>query len=100
MHHPRRSPLRPSLRPWHERLRQLLIDRRREAGLTQSELAKKLKRPQTYVQKIEAGDRRVAVVELIEIAGVLGANAEELISDLVQAITAEHDRSGAPTSDE
>jgi transcriptional regulator with XRE-family HTH domain len=40
------------------------------AGLTQVEVANRLKRPQSFVSKIESGERRVDVVELSELARV------------------------------
>ena len=43
-----------------ERLRSARL----EAGLTQVQVAKKLKRPQSYVSNIESGQQRVDVVEL------------------------------------
>jgi transcriptional regulator with XRE-family HTH domain len=43
---------------------------RAEAGLTQVEVAKKLKRPQSFVSKIESGERRVDVVELSDLAKI------------------------------
>ena len=43
-----------------ERLRKA----REEAGLTQVQVAKKLKRPQSHVSNVESGQQRVDVVEL------------------------------------
>ena len=37
---------------------------RMASGLTQTEVALKLKKPQSYVSKIERGERRIDVVEL------------------------------------
>jgi transcriptional regulator with XRE-family HTH domain len=37
---------------------------REEAGLTQVEVAKKLKRPQSHISNVESGQQRVDVVEL------------------------------------
>ena len=34
------------------------------SGLTQTEVALKLKKPQSYVSKIERGERRIDIVEL------------------------------------
>jgi transcriptional regulator with XRE-family HTH domain len=48
------------------RLRQARV----EAGLTQVEVANRLKRPQSFVSKIESGERRVDAVELSELARV------------------------------
>ncbi len=43
-----------------ERLRKA----REEAGLTQTEVVKKLKRPQSHISNVESGQQRVDVVEL------------------------------------
>ena len=41
-----------------------LQDARLASGLTQTEVALKLKKPQSYLSKIERGERRIDVVEL------------------------------------
>jgi transcriptional regulator with XRE-family HTH domain len=43
---------------------------REEAGLTQIEVAKKLKRPQSHISNVESGQQRVDVVELQNFAKI------------------------------
>ncbi len=50
----------------------LLRTAREEAGLTQVQAAKKLRRTQTWVSKCELGERRVDFVELENLAAVYG----------------------------
>lgn len=56
----------------YERLLVQLRDARIEAGLTQAEAAKKLRKPQSFVSKCESGERRIDVVELERFAEVYG----------------------------
>lgn len=68
--------------PRHERLRQILVEARTAAGLTQTELARRLQRPQSFVSKYESGERRLDVVELVEISEALGRRPEEIVAAL------------------
>lgn len=45
---------------------------RQEAGLTQVQVARKLKRPQSYISNVESGQQRVDVVELQKFAKMYG----------------------------
>lgn len=55
---------------------------RREQGITQVELAKKLGVPQSFVSKIETGERSLKVYEQFAYAGALGISAEALVKKL------------------
>lgn len=56
----------------YDQFRQLLIQARKAAGMTQAEPAKKLSRPQSFVSKFERGERRLDVIEFLDIAWALG----------------------------
>jgi transcriptional regulator with XRE-family HTH domain len=45
---------------------ELLIKARKDAGVTQEQLAKRLNRPQSFVSKCENGERRLDVIELLQ----------------------------------
>ena len=47
--------------------------------MTQQDLADRLKRPQSFVAKYENGERRLDVVEFLQIAKLLEANPHEII---------------------
>jgi transcriptional regulator with XRE-family HTH domain len=59
-----------------------LISARRDANLTQIDLAKKLRRPQSFVSKYERGERRLDVVEFIEVAEALRIHPARVIDDI------------------
>ncbi len=49
---------------------ELLKKARIESGLTQVEVAKKLKKPQSYISKCETRERRVDLLELTKLAKI------------------------------
>ena len=64
------------------KLRSLLIEARERADLTQTELAARLRRPQSFVSDYEAGQRRIEVAEFILIARALGEEPVEMLRRL------------------
>ena len=60
-------------------LRSLLRTIRKEAGVSQVELAKRLEVSQSFVSKIESGERRIDIVELRRICGALDNTLEHVI---------------------
>jgi transcriptional regulator with XRE-family HTH domain len=61
---------------------------RKRANVTQVELAALLGKPQSVVSAIEAGQRRVDVVEFLRIARALGADPVEIFAEIAQSIAA------------
>ena len=61
---------------------QLLIQERRGKGITQVQLAEKLQKPQSYVSKYENGERRLDIIEFLDIADCIGIDAAEFIKKL------------------
>ena len=61
----------------------VLIDARKRAGVTQTELARRLKRPQPYMSMVERGERRVDVIQFYAIMKALGADPEEVFRELI-----------------
>jgi transcriptional regulator with XRE-family HTH domain len=64
----------------HERLVTLLRDLRLDAGLTQTAVARKLRRPQSFVSKYESGQRRLDLVELKAVCEALGTDLVSFVS--------------------
>jgi transcriptional regulator with XRE-family HTH domain len=68
--------------PRHEALRAFLVERRDKAGLSQTDLAKRLRRSQSYVSYVETGQKLVDVVEMMEWAEAIGFDAPDAIKRL------------------
>ncbi|MBL8823451.1 MAG: helix-turn-helix transcriptional regulator [Planctomycetia bacterium] len=50
----------------------LIREAREKSGITQEQLAKQLKQTQSFVSKIERGDRRIDIVQLRTLCRVFG----------------------------
>jgi transcriptional regulator with XRE-family HTH domain len=56
-----------------------LVAARNVSGITQRELADRLRKPPSFVAKIELGERRLDIVEFIAVARALGLDPSELM---------------------
>lgn len=66
----------------YRRLVALIVAARLDAGLTQEEVALSLGKPQSFVSKIENGDRRLDVIEFCALALALQLDPSELLGRL------------------
>ena len=67
----------------YQRFRAQLVAERKKADLTQSVVAKKLSKPQSFVAKYERGERRIDIVELLEISTAIGFDPVKFVRKLV-----------------
>lgn len=68
--------------PRHKALIELLVAKREAVNMTQADLAEQLGEYQSFVARLESGQRRVDVVEFIRIAEVLKFNPAKAVSAL------------------
>jgi transcriptional regulator with XRE-family HTH domain len=67
-----------------EALRRLLVEARTKAKLTQMQLSKRLKKPQSFVAKYEGGERRLDVIEFLRICREIGTDPIRLLQTLLR----------------
>jgi len=63
-------------------LREILIEARTAAGLSQAELARLLDRPQSFVSKYERGERRLDVIEFLQVTTRLNIDPAKILAKL------------------
>ena len=71
--------------PRQRRLLEVLIEARAASGLTQAVLAERIGRPQSFVAKYENGERRLDVVEFIEIVQAMGGEPRKAFAKILKA---------------
>lgn len=65
---------------------ELLIHMRQTKNITQSVLAKKLKKPQSYVSKYESAERRLDIIETMNIVKVFNISLSDFCKKLEKTL--------------
>jgi transcriptional regulator with XRE-family HTH domain len=83
--------MRDTLRsPRQKQLRALLRELRKDRHLTQTQMAKRLNKPQSFVAKYERGERRLSVIEFIDVVRAIGADPCAVVRQLIDAVDSSH----------
>ena len=69
--------------PRHRQLIARIAEARKSRGMTQAELAKALGRPQSFIAKLEQGERRLEIIEFTDLARALGQDPGEFLNRLL-----------------
>ncbi len=72
--------------PLYEHFRRRLVEMRKGAGLTQRRLAKALGRENSFVSRIELGERRLDVVEYFWVTQACGEDPSRAASALMREL--------------
>jgi len=80
--------VRSMFTPAFSELVHTVVTLRKQAGLTQRQLAAAVGREQNYIGRIETGQRRVDLVELIQICRACGAEPKGEVTKLAGRIAA------------
>lgn len=67
-----------------ERLCSILKEARAKAGLTQQQLAKRLKRSDNFISYVELGERTLGVIEFVEYCEALGLDPRKVMGKLLR----------------
>jgi transcriptional regulator with XRE-family HTH domain len=68
----------------HRRLVEVLIAERKRAGIRQAELARRVGKSQTFVARIEAGQRRVDAIELLSLCRIIGVDPIRVVRKVLK----------------
>lgn len=67
----------------HQEFIGFIASTRKAAGITQAELAGRMGKPQSFMSKVERGERRLDVIEFCQVAEALGQDPADLLREFV-----------------
>lgn len=70
----------------YKKLGVLLGSARSDAGLTQQDVADRLKKPQSFVSSYESGQRRIDVLEFVQICSAIGLDPAKSFAQLMKIL--------------
>lgn len=65
----------------YKKLLDALVAARKAKGITQQDLADALGKPQSYISKIENGERRLDILEFNELCKIIEVSPAEILGD-------------------
>jgi transcriptional regulator with XRE-family HTH domain len=68
-----------------ERLIELVVTERTRRGIRQNALARRLRQPQSAISRLESGQRRIEVIEFIELAEAIGFSPSQALRKIQAA---------------
>ncbi len=70
----------------HVYISNLLARLRKEAGMTQVQVATRLRRPQSFVASVERGERRVDLAEFLYFAAAIGFDPMAAVAEIMKTM--------------
>ncbi|MCK7227585.1 helix-turn-helix domain-containing protein [Enterobacter asburiae] len=70
----------------YQRVINALKKARKARGITQAQLAEALGKPQSFIAKVESGERRLDVVEFVHLARLLEINFDQLLKEITKML--------------
>ena len=64
-----------------------MIEARLTAELTQADVAKRLGKPQSFIAKYEGGERRLDVIEFLDLAKAIGFDAAKMLRRVQRVVS-------------
>lgn len=74
----------PTHDPAYRLVIEALVEGRKRAGLKQTDVAEKLGKMQSYVSKVELGERRLDVIEFAKFSRALGLDPCKILRDAIR----------------
>ena len=73
-------------------MRNEMVKARKAAGLTQAEVAERIGQPQSFIAKVEGGERSLDVVEFVAVATVIGLDMAKTLDAVATELSASCDQ--------